>query len=168
MSGNGSSSPKRDLASLFDYCYELRIYDPLIRSDQTEAAKACGCYDCPVGRITECITQGGNFGGNLEIEGHNLEGGGIRKRIEEFANRNSQASAGLPEKNCDLQQGDGAEGQRFSPRDGASQFAALVARESLGLCEPANDHMSVKQESRSQTRLSICRGQFPRDRIDRP
>lgn len=60
---------------LFDNRYEFRFDDPPIGGHEAKAVNTGGRCDGPVGGIPQYVAQSRDLGGDLDIEGYNLESG---------------------------------------------------------------------------------------------
>ena len=122
---------------------------------------ACRCDDGPVSRVPQNAAHSGDLGGNLDVDGDNVESGPRPEGGEEFLGGDLQPSTAFAEQHGDFEQRDGAQRQWFASPDRAAEHAQLFPREPLGIDQPADKYVSVKQKARRQTVVLIPGGELP-------
>jgi len=122
---------------------------------------AGSCDDSPVGRIPKSAAHSCDLSGNLDVDGDNVESVPRPKGSEEFLGGDRQPGTAFAEQHGDFEQCDGTQRQRFASPDRAAEQAQLFPREPLGINQPADQYVSIKQEGRRQTGILIPRGGFP-------
>jgi len=128
---------------------------------------ACRCDDGPVSRVPQNAAHSGDLGGNLDVDGDNVESGPRPEGGEEFLGGDLQPSTAFAEQHRDFEQRDGAQRQRFASPDRAAERAQLFPRELLGIDQPADQYVSVKQKFRGQTVVLILGAGLPTTPTDR-
>ena len=108
-------------------------------------------YDGPSCGIPQCIAQGRDLGGHIDIQGNHMESTARVEGGEQLLNGDPQAGTTFTEQQCHLEQCDGAHPERFPLLDRAAQHANLIPREPLGFHKPANEHVSIKEKARGQS-----------------
>ena len=123
--------------------------------------------DSPVSRIPQNVTHSGDLGGNLDVDGDNVESGLRPEDGEEFLGGDPQPGTAFAEQYGDFEQRNGTQRQRFASPDRAAEHAQLFPRKLLGIDQPADQYVSVKQKIRGQTVVLIPGGGLPTTRISR-
>jgi hypothetical protein len=108
---------------LLDHRHKFRFDNSSIGRDQPKPVHLGRGDDSPVCRVPQTAAHGGEFGGNLDVDGDNVESGPRPKGAEKFLGWDPQPGAAFAGQHGDFEQGDGAQRQRFASPNGAAEHA---------------------------------------------
>lgn len=104
-------------------------------------------HDGPVGRIPQSPSDGSYLGGHLKRE-RNDPAERVIERVEYLAHVSLDPSAAITEQNGDLEQRDGADGERLAVALKIVEDSCLLAGELLWLGQPPYHHVRVEKVSK--------------------